>query len=64
MGQIVLCSSSSSVGRVEEVRKEVSEIHKINPNFTVSRAEKTSPQKNQTVKKRYFDALRKAGLPD
>ena len=49
---------------MEGARKEAKEVLKINPKYSVSRAEKTNPLKNQAVKKRYFDALRKAGLPD
>ena len=64
IGHVVLCSIYSSAGRMEEARKEASEILKINPKYSVSRAEKTNPLKNQAVKKDYFDALRKAGLPD
>ena len=64
IGHVVLCSIYSSSGRMEEARNEASEILKINPKYSVSRAEKTNPLKNQTVKKSYFDALRKAGLPD
>jgi tetratricopeptide (TPR) repeat protein len=64
LGHVVLCSIYSSAGRMEEARKEASEILKINPKYSVSQAEKTNPIKNQAVKKRYFDALRKAGLPD
>jgi adenylate cyclase len=64
LGHVVLCSIYSSAGRMEDARKEASEILKISPQYSVSRAEKTNPLKNQAVKKRYFDALRKAGLPD
>jgi len=64
IGHVVLCSIYSSADRMEEARKEASEILKINPKYSVSRVEKTNPLKNQAVKKRWFDALRKAGLPD
>ena len=64
IGHVVLCSIYSSAGRMEEARKEASEVLKINPKYSVSRAEKTNPLKNQADKKRYFDALRKAGLPE
>jgi len=64
IGHVILCTIYSSAGRMEEARREASEVLKINPKYSVSRAEKTNPLKNQAAKKRYFDALRKAGLPD
>ena len=64
MGHVVSCATYSSAGRMEDARREAAEILRINPKYSVSRAEKTSPQKNQVIKKRYFDSLRKAGLPE
>ena len=63
-GHVVLCAMYSSAGRMEDARREASEVLRINPKYSVSLAEKTSPQKNKVVKQRYYDALRKAGLPD
>jgi TolB-like protein len=37
-------------------------IMRIDPKFSVERFARTHPQKNQVVKKRYIDALRKSGL--
>jgi TolB-like protein/class 3 adenylate cyclase/Tfp pilus assembly protein PilF len=64
IGHVMLCASYSSAGRMEDARREASEVLRINPKYSVSRSEKTSPQKNPVVKKRYYDSLRKAGLPD
>jgi adenylate cyclase len=61
---VVLCATYSSAGRMEDARREASVVLRINPKYSVSHVEKTSPLKNQVVKRRYFDALRKAGLTD
>jgi adenylate cyclase len=49
---------------MDEARAQAKEIMRINPKFSVDRFAKTDPQKNKDVKKRYIDALRKAGLPE
>jgi len=47
---------------MDEARAQAKEIMRLNPKFSVERFARTDPQKNQVVKKRYIDALRKAGL--
>ena len=64
IGHVLLCASYSCAGRMDDARREASEVLRINPKYSVSQAEKTSPLKNQAAKKRYYDALRKAGLPN
>ena len=64
LGHYILCAIYSSAGRMEDAKREASEVLKIKPNFSVSTLEKTNPLKNESVKKRYFDSLRKAGLPE
>ena len=58
----ILCSIYSLAGRMDEARAQAKEIMRLNSNFSVDQVAKTDPQKNQVVKKRYIDALRKAGL--
>jgi len=58
----ILCSIYSLACRMDEARAQAKEIMRLNPNFSVDRVARTDPQKNQAVKKRYIDALRKAGL--
>jgi adenylate cyclase len=60
----ILCSIYSLADRMDEARAQAKEIMRLNPHISVERIAKTDPQKNQVVKKRYIDALRKAGLPD
>jgi adenylate cyclase len=60
--RVTLCSSYSLTGRMDEARAQAKEIMRLNPKFSVERLARTDPQKNQVAKKRYIDALRKAGL--
>ena len=54
----------AALGREEEAHAEVAEVLRLNPKFSVKKLEKTSSIRDKAVKDRYFDALRKAGLPD
>jgi adenylate cyclase len=59
-----LCSIYSLADRMDEARAQAAEIMRIAPKFSVERLARTDPTKNQVVKMRYIDALRRAGLPD
>jgi tetratricopeptide (TPR) repeat protein len=50
--------------REQDAKKVASKILNIRPDFSVNSMEKASPLKNQKHKKRFYDAARKAGLPD
>jgi protein involved in temperature-dependent protein secretion len=60
--RVILCSIYSLAGQMDEARAQAKEIVKINPKFSADRLARTDPTKNQAVKKRYIDALRKARL--
>lgn len=62
LSRIVLCSIYSQSGLMSEACEQAQEIMRLNPNFSIERFARTNPQKNQVLKKRYLDALRKAGL--
>ena len=62
LSRVVLCSIYSLAGRMDKARVQAKEIMRLSPNISVERIARTDPQKNQVVKKRYIDALRKAGL--
>ncbi len=62
LSRVILCSIYSLAGRMDEARAQAKEIMRLNPKFSVEQFARTDPQKNQVVKKRYIDALRKAGL--
>jgi len=62
LSRIVLCSIHSLAGRMDKASAQAKEIMRLNPKFSVERFARTDPQKNQAVKKRYIDALLKAGL--
>ena len=59
---LVLAACYSLAGREEEAQAEAAQVLRINPEYSLERLARTDPQKNQAVKKRYIDALRKAGL--
>jgi len=61
---IALAATYALLGREEEAHAEAAEILRINPKFSVEHFAKTLPYKNQADTDRFFDALRKAGLPD
>ncbi|MGD9240636.1 MAG: adenylate/guanylate cyclase domain-containing protein [Desulfobacterales bacterium] len=60
----ILCSIYSLADRMDEARAQAREIMTLNPNISLEQIAITDPQKNQVVKNRYIEALRKAGLPD
>jgi len=62
LSRVILCSIYGLAGRMDEARVQATEIMRLNPKFSVERFARTDPQKNQVAKKRYIDALRKAGL--
>ena len=62
LSRVVLCSIYSLSGRMDKASAQATEIMRLNPNISVEQIARTDPQKNQVVKKRYIDALRKAGL--
>ncbi len=59
---IGLTATYSIMGREEEARAAAIEVLRINPEFSPSDIEKTSPNKNRASIKRYAEALRRAGL--
>ena len=51
-------------GDEEEAHAEAGKVLKINPKFSVNNFGKSLPFKDQLMKERYIEAMRKAGLPD
>jgi adenylate cyclase len=61
LARIFLAGNYGLAGRAEEARVEAAEVIRISPKFSLEYASKTWPFK-QTDKKRFLEALRKAGL--
>jgi adenylate cyclase len=61
---LTLAASYIFLGRIEDARKAVDEILRINPNFSLEYYANTLPFKNQEKLDKYINALRKAGLPE
>jgi adenylate cyclase len=57
-----LAATYSTAGREKEARKTVSELLRLNPRFSLENFEEVMHYKDPAVEKRFFDALRKAGL--
>jgi adenylate cyclase len=53
-----------SMNREEEARAHAAEVLRIDPNFSVGKAERTTPLKNKDKLKRIIEQYRIAGLPD
>jgi tetratricopeptide (TPR) repeat protein len=59
---LMLAATYSEMGLEKEARAEVAEVLRINPKFSLDFWAKTSLVKEQSVKDKVFNALRKAGL--
>jgi adenylate cyclase len=64
LSRVVLCRIYSLAGQMDKANVQAKAIMRIDPKFSLERMARADPQKNQAVKKREIDALRKAGLPD
>ncbi len=63
-GHINLTAWYSLFGREEEASEAAKEVLRIDPKFSIEKYAIDIQYENQEDKKRYLDALRKAGLPD
>ena len=61
IARIFLTTAYSMGGQLEDARAEVPEVLRINPKFSLAKAEKRA---NYKFKDKMFDALRKVGLPE
>jgi adenylate cyclase len=59
---LALCYTYEGMGRGEEARAMVSEVYRVDPKFSLTQYEKVLVQRDEKIKKRYIDSLRKAGL--
>ena len=64
LAHLCLICAYLSMGREEEARAHAAEILRIDPNFSVDKAERTTPLKNKDKLKRIMEQYRMAGLPD
>jgi tetratricopeptide (TPR) repeat protein len=62
LAHLTIIASHVYADQIEIARKQAEEFLKINPNFSLKRYERMLPYRNQAVKRRYIDALRKSGL--
>ena len=64
-GRVVLAAAYVQLGRLDEARAQASEVLRIEPNYTLARTERQLRRfSSREHASRYFDDLRKAGLPE
>jgi adenylate cyclase len=64
-GHVWLAATYAQMGKLKEARKEIAEVVRIEPNYTIGGiARPTITFKNAEDDHHYFDGLRKAGLPE
>ena len=61
-GHVMLTATYSMMGREKEARAQAAEVLRINPRYSADFFAKTSLIKEQSVRDKVFNALRKAGL--
>ena len=61
---LVLAASYNNLNRIEDARKAVKEILRIQPDFSLKYFASTLPTKNQEKFDKAINDLRKAGLPE
>jgi adenylate cyclase len=59
-----LTRTYSWAGRLDEARAQADQVLRINPEYSLELAAKTSFYKKQTDRERHLDGLRKAGIPE
>jgi TolB-like protein/Tfp pilus assembly protein PilF len=62
--QLALTVAYALSGREKEARSTAEEVPRLNPKFSLEHFSRSLAYKNRADKKRYLDALRKAGLPE
>ncbi|HEX2116601.1 MAG TPA: adenylate/guanylate cyclase domain-containing protein [Alphaproteobacteria bacterium] len=60
----VLAASLASLGRIEEARAALAPLFRIAPGATIAKTRAAVPWKRPEDMERYFDALRRAGMPE
>jgi adenylate cyclase len=63
-GHASLAATLSQLGQLDEARGEVTEVLRLRPDYTIGKARRVLGFKSAKDQKHYFDALRRAGLPD
>jgi adenylate cyclase len=59
-----LAACYAGLGKEEEARAAAAEVLKMNPKFTVEEFTKVFPIKDDAIRERYLENLRKAGIPE
>jgi TolB-like protein/DNA-binding winged helix-turn-helix (wHTH) protein len=63
-GRRLLAANFAHLGRMEEARREASEVMWLHPEFSIGRWQQRPPYRDTAPLERFMEGLRKAGLPD
>jgi adenylate cyclase len=63
-GHLYLAMTHARLGRIEEAQAEIAEMLRIKPDITIRTAQTLTTFKQAKDGKHFYDALRKAGLPE
>jgi TolB-like protein/DNA-binding winged helix-turn-helix (wHTH) protein/Tfp pilus assembly protein PilF len=63
-GRRLLAANFAHLGRMEEARREASEVMRLHPEFSIGRWQQRPPYQDTAPLERFVEGLRKAGLPD
>jgi adenylate cyclase len=63
-GHAWLAAAHAQLGQLDEARAAVAELLRLQPGSTIGKRRRIAPFKHAKDDKHFFDALRKAGLPD
>lgn len=64
VSRIVLLSSLGHLGRRDEAAKELAELLKQRPDFTIALARQLRPYTDEGYREQFLGGLRKAGVPE
>jgi TolB-like protein/Tfp pilus assembly protein PilF len=63
-GHSWLAATYAQLGQIDEACAEVAEVLRLRPGYTIGASRRIAPFRHAKDDKHYFDALRKAGLPE
>jgi len=66
-GYVGIAATSSMMGKMEEAREAIGELHRVDPNYSLEHVRRTlmlRGDKDQAVANRFIEGLRMAGMPE
>jgi hypothetical protein len=63
-GHSWLAATHAQLGQLDEARAAVAEVLRLRPGYTIGAQRRIAPFRHARDDKHFFDAMRKAGLPE